>query len=125
MPTYYDRNTSCFLTHPFSKGKRKKCKAIKACLQDSCADLKPIESLYNNCRLYCNEDPNLTKEYFLCDIIGGKVLYENYNLIECGFNPDEKKKKNGSKYALKDYLIWGVMGLMIVGIVVGVFRLLR
>lgn len=97
-------NTNCDLKHPISKDNRANCKAIKRCISQTCSQLQSINpTLYDGCTKYCQGNPKVTSEDYVCKIVGADVLYNNFGLIRCGYDPktsaqyqafDEIKKAN-------------------------------
>ena len=86
----YDLGTNCGLKHPFNKGKRTHCNKVKACISQTCNPLISINpNLFESCKGYCQNQPTVQHEDYLCNVIGADVLFNNYGLLRCGYTPEE------------------------------------
>lgn len=83
----YDCGTNCGWKHPLNKGRRNNCKEISKCSCD-CEKLDVISpQLGNACKGSCNSDKvHSDHQDFKCNVVGGQVLYDMYNVRSCGFD---------------------------------------
>jgi len=82
--------TPCRLNHPFNKDRRAECERKKscACNMSELEVLNPI--LYDAALKECNsESPPKDADDYLCNRIGGDVLFDLYGIVQCGFDPSE------------------------------------
>lgn len=101
-------DTNIFLRHPFNKGKRQKAQAIADCAC-GCGGAKSINpNLFDACVDLCQENPNLSQEEFLCEKVGGDVLFENFGIEKCGYtikeSPQVQSLEKIVKYAFLGFL---------------------
>lgn len=115
----YKRDTNCGWKHPFNKGKRNHCKAVVACIQSSCAGLLAKPTLYVGCESQCNVNAAITKEAFLCDIVGGEELFD-LGIVDCGFDPQKKAEGLSSN---RKYIEWGAIGFLGILVLGGIYKL--
>lgn len=78
-----DCNSSCFLA-------RKGCKDIRKCACN-CGPLKAINpNLFDACVDQCNTDDRpVSGNDFMCNFLGGEVLFNNYGLLQCGYELED------------------------------------
>jgi hypothetical protein len=82
----YNCTSNCGLLHPFSKKKRNRCKEAKRC---ACA-CNSLGVLHPELELGCIGDCNTelrsnNPNAFLCDKVGGDVLFARLGIEKCGF----------------------------------------
>ncbi len=46
-------------------------------------------NLFESCKGYCQNEPTVQHEDYLCNVIGADVLFNNYGLLRCGYTPEE------------------------------------
>lgn len=124
MAKVIDCGSSCFL-------RRKGCKDIKKCACD-CGALKAINiNLYDACITQCNSDnrPQGAQD-FKCGFVGGEALYNQYGLLDCGFQVKDSLQYQAYDIQLQDelatsadgkktttILIYGLLALLILAII--------
>ncbi len=68
----------------------KRCKQMRDCAC-RCSPLKAINpNLFDACKNQCNstEKPKDHQD-FLCNYVGGEVLYSQYGILQCGFQVED------------------------------------
>jgi len=81
-------NTKCRKKHIFSRKNLKKCFAIQKRISKTCGGLEAINpNLYKACESYAQNGDDISQEEFLCSVIGPDVLFGQYQLTRCGYNP--------------------------------------
>lgn len=81
--------TDCWWKHPTSRSKRRKCNKIKDCVC-RCESLKALNiNLFEGCKGACQDENNQPKnaDDYKCNFIGPDVLFNQYQLVECGYDP--------------------------------------
>lgn len=70
----------------------KKCKERRECACTVCSSLEAVnlnlaEACYKACNSLQDENRPKSKEDFLCKMVGGETLFNNYALTDCGYDP--------------------------------------
>lgn len=123
MAKKIDCGSSCFL-------RRKGCKEIKQCACD-CGPLKAVNiNLYDACVTACNgSDRPAGATDFKCGFLGGEVLYNQYGLLDCGFQIQDslqfqayniqlenEVKADGENKGISKIIIYALLGILALAI---------